>query len=258
MIEKGDTESIPKIFLFHEGQEGKYYFVSSKDHYFSAISLNGKMKKTKNNKEMIETFQHDLDMEVKMFPNLILTDIAVSISNKVNTIKLNMQTSPAHQYLGGKEVLINLNFIAKNKEELTRFDNMISYVKAMETRYANILDIPIMRFHHDMAKLTGIDAVGYQDYVVNTIPNMPGAYEISITLIGFYKAPEGFESVNKIYQNKIKKSPQEGVADYFELKEILRYVELYPDLELPKHELPITHIFMIQTTKNLLIQTFML
>ena len=212
MIEKGDTESIPKIFLFdiysHEGQEGKYYFVSSKDSLLlSAISLNGKNeeKRREKIKEMAETFQHDLDMEVKMFPNLILTDIAVSISNKVNTIKLNMQTSPAHQYLGGKEVLISLNFIAKNKEELTKFDNMISYVKAMETRYANILDMPIMRFHHDMAKLTGIDAVGYQDYVVSTIPNMPGAYEISITLIGFYKAPEGFESVNKIYQNKIKK-----------------------------------------------------
>ena len=247
MIEKGDTESIPKIFLFdiysHERQEGKYYFVSSKDSLLlSAISLNGKNeeKRREKIKEMAETFQHDLDMEVKMFPNLMLTDIAVSISNKVNTIKLNMQTSPAHQYLGGKEVLISLNFIAKNKEELTKFDNMISYVKAMETRYANILDMPIMRFHHDMAKLTGIDAVGYQDYVVSTIPNMPGAYEISITLIGFYKAPEGFESVNKIYQNKIKKSPQEGIADYFELKEILRYVELYPDLELPKYnELPI-------------------
>lgn len=247
MIEEGDTNSIPDIFFLdlytHEGQEGKFYYVSSKDSLLlSSIALNGEndVKRREKIVEMTESFQHDLEMETRTFPELILTDIAVSLSNRVNTIKLNMQKSPAHQYLGSEDVVISLSFIAKSREEVSKFDDMISYVKSLETRYANIIDMPIMKFHNDIANLVAVDGVGYQDYVVSTIPNMPGAYEINLTLIGYHKAPEGFESVNRIHANKVKKSPEPDMADYFELKELLRFVNLYPDLELPKYnELPI-------------------
>lgn len=171
------------------------------------------------------------------FKDLILQNVAVSMSNSVNTLKINMQPKPAHQYLGGKEINISVDFVTNNREVIQRFSTLLNHVKTMELRYTDIIERPLMNFNNNIVDMFNLDGIHLKTMTTNTVPGMPGLFQISLTMIGYKKGPDDSESLSKLYNTEYKEDKDMGedvITDYFKIKERMNEVCLYPDLELPR------------------------
>ena len=193
--------------------------------------------------------------------NITVQDVSVSLANQVNSQKISMQTKPTHQYLGGKEGVVNVELITENVLDVYTLNSMFEHVKFMQLRYSNVIDRPLLKLNNNLVNIFGFYGLDLQDMNIQTVQGQPGVYQISIDLIGIYKPPEDFESLSRIHSSNIENKKRKqidgpGILDFYHgvtdtdtktsLKDYLKIkkhwdeLSLYPDLYLPRYnELPI-------------------
>ena len=179
------------------------------------------------------------------FQDLILSNITLTMSNNINSFRVNMQSKPAHQYLGSKDVIIAVDFITTNANTVKSLSRLVDHIKAMELRFKEIIDRPLLKINNNVAQLLDLDGVYIKDIQTDTVPGMPGLFQISMSMFGYYSGPQNYETLSRGHKTEIKKDRRWGVdvlTDYFDMKEKMLDICLYPDLELPRYsELPIHH-----------------
>lgn len=187
------------------------------------------------------------------FNNLHVQDVSISYMNDVVTQSISMQTKPAHQYLGSRQIEINVEAIASSEQDIQKLNYLLEHSQEMLKRFQNILDVPVLDFNNSISNLFNLDGVYIKDLSDETIPNYPGARAVHMSMIGYWEAKNSYDSLTTKYRNEATQildgdtdfqthsgvSTHDELQGYMELKEKLAKTNLYPDLELPKYnELP--------------------
>jgi endonuclease YncB( thermonuclease family) len=193
-------------------------------------------KRGKSTRAIKQLKTGDVSRERWSFDDIYLKDVIITKGNKINTIKLNMHNIPTQQYLGSEDINIALQFVTKNAEQLSLLNEMIDQAKFLQTRYSDIMHFPMLDFDHDLVNLFDLDGVGLKQKSTTTMAGVPGAKVVKVTLSGF-KMDYGGHNTTLDEAGSIKEE-----ADYFDVKEQMKYKNLYPDLELPRYkDLPLNH-----------------
>lgn len=192
------------------------------------------------------------------FDNLYVQDISVSMSNNIKMSHINMQTKPAHQYLGSNQIQINVEAIVSDQSDVQMLNYIISHTRELTLRYSNIIKSPVLRLNNSIVDLFNIDGVYLETFNDETIPNMPGATAIQLSFIGHWDMEDGLETLTTRYKSEATKIRMDGqviegqradgsstkstygIENYLKIKDQLEKINTYPDLDLPRYnELPI-------------------
>ncbi|MCY7866120.1 hypothetical protein P8918_13480 [Bacillus spizizenii] len=146
----------------------------------------------------------------------------------------------APQYMGGQDTIIEVGLETTDLYSV----GLINALPRLSTQYARdyrlILPASPLKIDSEITKLLGVNEVVIENVEIDTVPNQPGLFQISIRLISMDRTLRNREGLRKINEFAISgKATTEGEQEmkmqtYFDLNETLAQAEIYPDLELPE------------------------
>lgn len=179
--------------------------------------------------------------------NIYLTGLSFSMSNIVPEVQMSAHEEKTMQFLGTSDIEYQLTFettdsyVAAKFNELNKNNNNL----IRSNRFKN--GIGFMKLENELVQLTGVKFVVLNEVMVNTVPNFPGLYSISISctsydsprkdkekLIGF----KPFAGRDGTREDLISMSPKgylnKTIQDATAMVK-LQQIEMYPDMHLPSY-----------------------
>lgn len=183
----------------------------------------------------------------------IVTSIVSSYNNIFANTSLKAIDGHAAQFTGGSDNSIVVNMIGN--EEVVSSLNWISRACIdYLINYRKVMLCSPLRIDCEFARFLGIHEVIIESIDVNTIPNQPGLFNISLTLNSVDRTLRNRENLSKIKDIDNASADYESVINtknYFDLKAVLSKAELYPDLELPTiEELEMAGFYFLKSNYN--------
>jgi endonuclease YncB( thermonuclease family) len=198
----------------------------------------------------IESIVYGMESEVPMvdqaIDNLTIVDMSISYENMFVPIQVQLEQEPSLQHMGGQDIVISLHAQTNDKNTLAQVARLFAESQRMTREYRIAIVSGFLGFKNQIAGLFGVDAVLFDSFEVNTVPNQPDLIDMRIGLVGFNKQQKKSELIDKT-----EGINTEGVKDKYDLKtagpidsfgyepvileQKMRQLELYPDLELPTY-----------------------
>lgn len=196
----------------------------------------------------------------KILENALVTDFEASLNNNFAQISLLESSGSAAQYVGGSDTHISWHIRTQDSNLVNVLKSLPDYEAHCMRNYHNVLPCFPIRIESEFSKLMGVFEVSIEDVVVETVPNFPGLYDVSIRAISTDRTLRNRESLRAINDDsKYDENPElenagETNDDYIDNSGIKRgkirtrinirtqkqlydkmaNAELYPDLELPR------------------------
>lgn len=196
--------------------------------------------------EIIEDIKNSIDIEdansIKFdkyfIGNPTVTALTTSYNNVFANVGLKAIDGHASQYTGGTDATLEVAMIGdetvvRQLYFLNRLcaNNLINYRKIMRSSP--------LRIDSELTRLVGIYEVIIDAIDVNTVPNMPGLFNITLNLSSVDRTlrnREALQRIKGINNAETDHNLKARVKNYFDLNKALGQAELYPDLELPTCE----------------------
>lgn len=196
----------------------------------------------------------------KILENALVTDFEASLNNNFARISLLESSGSAAQYVGGSDIHISWHIRTQDSDLVNVLKSLPDYEAHCMRNYHNVLPCFPIRIESEFSKFMGVFEVSIEDVVVETVPNFPGLYDVSIRAISTDRTLRNRESLRAINDDsKYNENPElenagETDDDYIDNSGIKRgkirtrinirtqnqlydkmaNAELYPDLELPR------------------------
>lgn len=196
----------------------------------------------------------------KILDNALVTDFEASLNNNFARMSLLESSGFAAQYVGGNDIHISWHIRTQDSDLVNVLKSLPDYEAHCMRNYHNVLPCFPIRIESEFSKLMGVFEVSIEDVVIETVPNFPGLYDISIRAISTDRTLRNRESLRAINDDsKYDENPElenagETDDDYIDNSGIKRgkirtrinirtqkqlydkmaNAELYPDLELPR------------------------
>ena len=213
---------------------------------FSIATLCPSTLMTKNLKQ-IENLTDDKYYDTLLSGNdaLSLTHINFGLGNLFPTIQLEGNSAPAIQYMGGTDARVNLVFETMDKGVLARFEDLKSSFQYASRTYKDLNQIGFIKIKNDLVNLTGTYFYVLEDMQSNTVPEFPGLYRITMSLIGFdigQRKDSGLHQISPVNRKGTKADAitqniqgvyRKALQDNEVERQMMDHLSLYPDLFLP-------------------------
>ena len=174
--------------------------------------------------------------------NVVIMNQSAVCRNTLTKTSLQMSSGEASQYLGGQDTLVEVTLQTKDESSVVMLNHLPQLASQYARDYRQVLNVWPLRIKSELTKLLGINEVTIENVISETVPGQPGLYNIILTLLSVDRTQRNREALQKIETpsnaGKIKTQNNESLQSksYFDIKETLSKVELYPDLELPTLE----------------------
>lgn len=170
--------------------------------------------------------------------NPIITKMSSAYNNVFANMSMQCYDGYASQFTGGSDTAVEITMQTKDEVTVTRLQALSKICVHRMIEYRKVLTTSPLRIDSEFTRMLGINEVVIESIEVNTIPNMPGVFEISMRLISAERTLRNREALKKLNINNSKYSNSDIIKtkNYFEINNTLARVELYPDLELPTIE----------------------
>lgn len=170
--------------------------------------------------------------------DFLVEGIHINTSNSFSQITLQETNGFAPQYVGGTDVSISLSLYTQSKQAAAAINALPSISAEYARNYRLVLTAWPLRIETEFTKMFGITEVMVESVEVDTVPNFPGLYHISMMMVSVDRTLRNREAMQKKDMQNFHNLSVEGVAaertwSYNELNKCLSEAELYPDLELP-------------------------
>lgn len=204
--------------------------------------------------ENIKSIKFDLAGE-----NIRVDSFECQMKNNFSRISLLDSDGYAPQYMGSQDIHITWKITTKDANFAGLMRGLPEYEAYCMRKYHLVLPCFPIRIDSEFTRMIGVYEVSIEDTVVNTVPNFPGLYEITVRAISTDRTMRNREALRSLgntdpnestgqsgelnNENKSDKdsglssgqsATQTRIRGYSELNEKLASAELYPDLELPK------------------------
>jgi hypothetical protein len=173
--------------------------------------------------------------------NARITSMSVAFGNTMAKIGVSSMDGYAPQYVGGQDSEINIEIQTTDLKTVAMLNALPKLASFYAREYRQVLPCWPLKLESELTAFLGINEVLVESVMVNTAPNMPGVYLITMQLISVDRTLRNREAVKRIEANNegyqgIGTRTQTNNRSYFELQDVLAQAEIYPDLELPTLE----------------------
>ena len=176
---------------------------------------------------------------VPYLEEVMAEQVGSTMANTFTDISLKAIEGVGPQYLGGQDVVIELNLVTDDIVVVSALNNLPTMASAMAKRYKRILPAWPLKVRCALTDLLGISEVLIDAIEVSTVEGFPGVYSIAMRLTSVDRTQRQREALRRL-----DVTPNGGNIDYnghsnlamknfFAIEESLAKAELYPDLDLP-------------------------
>lgn len=168
--------------------------------------------------------------------NPIVTSIQMSYNNVFNRMSLKIFDGYASQFTGGTDTAINIEMTATNEYTVNKLQAISKICTQRLIDYRKILASSPLRIDCEMTRMMGVNEVIIESVDISTVPNYPDTWNISMTLSSVDRTlrnREAMKKIDKIHNAETSMDSAVKVKNFFDIKNTLAKIELYPDLELP-------------------------
>lgn len=191
----------------------------------------------------------------KILENTLVTDFEASLCNNFANISLLESKGYAAQYVGGSDTYISWHIRTKDEYVVDALKSLPDYEAHCMRNYHNVLPCFPVRIESEFTKMMGVFEVSIEDVVVETVPNYPGLYDITIRAVQTDRTLRNREALRAINDDgEFDQNPSSMAVGFIdnggvkqgkirsririrtneEIKKKMARAELYPDLELPR------------------------
>lgn len=161
----------------------------------------------------------------------IVQSVSVSLSNNFATLQVQLQDEPTYQHIGGGDSRVNMSMYVIGEDNLIKIRRLFEHVNGL-ARIEKVHGVlGYLGIKNVITAICGIKYVLPQDFEVNTVPNQPHVYEVSMSFIDFDIMQQEREKLNSSQQQQLveifgKRNP------FLRLKQCWGLFNAYPDLPL--------------------------
>lgn len=176
---------------------------------------------------------------VPYIENVLAEQVGATMGNTFTDISLKAIEGVGPQYLGGQDIVLELNLITDDIVVVSALNNLPNMASSLSKRYKRILPAWPLKIRSALTDMLGVSEVLIDAIEVSTIEGLPGVYSIAMRLTSVDRTQRQREALRRL---DVK--PNGGKVDYhgnsnlamrnfFEIEDTLSQAELYPDLDLP-------------------------
>lgn len=166
----------------------------------------------------------------------IINNISFTYNNVFNNVSLKVFDGYAAQYNGGSDTAIEINMTATDEFTVNQLSNLSRICVQRLIDFRKIIASSPIRIDSEMTRFMGVNEVVIESIDISTIPNYPGTWDISMRLMSVDRTLRNREAMKKIKDVDNHETSTDNIVktkNFFEIKNALAKIELYPDLELP-------------------------
>ncbi|AOQ24721.1 hypothetical protein MTAT_04800 [Moorella thermoacetica] len=184
------------------------------------------------------TQEYDMAMDPWPIYNLNLVSASVALQNILVPLQAQVSSSPAYQYLGSNDVIINLVFETSDATAVQALTALIERATYYAREYRQDITSGFLGIDHPLTSLFGVKYVIPIQAASQTVA--PGVYRVELMLAAYDRYQRRQATAQKFAQTNYytRRDPNyqtQRQLDYQAVVEKLRDVEIYPDLELPTY-----------------------
>lgn len=162
-----------------------------------------------------------------------------TMANTFTDISLKAVEGVGPQYLGGQDVVLELNLITDDIVVVSALNNLPNMASSLAKRYKRILPAWPLKVRCSLTEMLGVSEVLIDAIEVSTVEGFPGVYSISMRLTSVDRTQRQREALRRLdvkpNGGNIDYSGHSNLAmkNFFAIEDSLAQAELYPDLDLP-------------------------
>lgn len=197
--------------------------------------------------------------EIRDMHKVIVTNVIVSYQNSFARLPVQMMELPAYQYMGSQDAYARISLEVHSDQAMADIRSLFEYCQYIARTYRYHLTTGFMKIKNDLLQLFGVNYVFMDSLAFQTVPGYPGRYMVEFTLMDFdvmqakreagevimkegdlpviRKASGEPENEENILGTPIYIRNQANSIEYYaRLNDLLKYINVYPDLDLPTYE----------------------
>ena len=182
---------------------------------------------------------NDLNYQkVNLGGEIYIQSFNASLINHVSNVHINNISGTSAQYLGGEDTRFNI-VIKTTSREAAKNIGMLPKIAAQYARdYHMILPYYPLRVDSELTKFLGVSEVLIESARIDASNDETGVYTIQLSMRSVDRTLRDREAMEKTEIDNSGYNRGEGrkknqLKTFFQIKDVLSQVELYPDLELP-------------------------
>jgi len=164
--------------------------------------------------------------------SVIVTNVAVTLSNNMAKMQLQMQDEPTFQYIGCNDSFINMSLTVFGEKELAKLTRMFDFLSGLARLEQAAGVIGFMGIKNILTALCGIKYVLPVSYNVDTIPGYPHVYNVRLGFVDFDIFQQKRENISSESQIALIKEFGTKRNPFLRLKQRWSMINTYPDMPL--------------------------
>lgn len=168
--------------------------------------------------------------------NPIINNISFAYNNIFNNMSMKIYDGYASQFTGGSDTSIEIDMTATNEFTVSQMQCISRICSQRMIDFRKILASSPLRINSEMTRFMGVNEVIIESVDISTVPNYPGTWNINMRLMSVDRTLRNREAMKKLDKITNVETNMDSIVktkNYFDVKNTLAKVELYPDLELP-------------------------
>lgn len=172
-------------------------------------------------------------MKVNLDPkSVIVNSVAVTMSNNMAKLQLQMQDEATYQYIGSNDSYIAISMTVFGEKELGKLTRMLEFLSGLARLEQAAGVIGFMGIKNVLSALCGIKYVVPMSYNVDTIPGYPHVYNVQMSFVDFDIFQQKRESISSETQIALIKEFGTKRNPFLRLKQNWSSINAYPDMPL--------------------------
>jgi hypothetical protein len=164
--------------------------------------------------------------------SVIVNSVAVTMSNNMAKMQLQMQDEPTYQYIGSNDSFVAVSMTVFGEKELGKLTKMLEFLSGLARLEQAAGVIGFMGIKNVLSALCGIKYVLPMNYNVDTIPGFPHVYSVQMTFVDFDIFQQKRESISSESQRALINEFGTKRNPFLRLKQNWSMINAYPDMPL--------------------------
>ena len=171
----------------------------------------------------------ELDFDPK---SVIVTGVAVSLSNNFVPLQLQLQEEPTFQHIGGGDSSVSIRMMVKGEKELVKLRKMFDHINGLARLEHATGVIGFLGIKNIITALAGIKYVLPLRFDVQTVEGFPHVYAVNLQLVDFDIFQQKREQLSSAQQKQFIEEFGTKKNPFLRIKQLWGQFNAYPDFPL--------------------------
>lgn len=204
-----------------------YRFILEDPVVADRLALNARIR----NQIFIEEWELPM-IALSLDPNKVkVQSVQASLGNRVAKQQLQLQDEPSYQHIGGEDSRCAISMRVFGESELIKIRRMFDTISGIARLESNHGVLGFLGIQSIVTELIGMRYIIPLDYRVDTIPNYPHVYDVTLMFTDFDIFQQKRETLNHAQQAELAVAFSKA-NPFLRLKQLWGFVNNYPDFPL--------------------------